>query len=191
MKKHLGDVEKGKILALWEAGRSYSAIAEALQIPRSTISSFISRYKERQSTERSLGSGRPSLLVPSVLKEIGTIHQESPKASAPEIRKVLQEKTNTLLAAETVRTGLKKLGVFAYSPLKRPVLTKNHKLSRFGLCTKWSYQPKEFWQSVIFSDECKFNLITSDGCVKVWREPDQALDPRFIKHTVKHGGGGV
>jgi hypothetical protein len=47
------------------------------------------------------------------------------------------------------------------------------------------------WERVIFSDESKFNLFGSDGLQYCWRKKGQALDPRYTKKQVKHGGGKV
>jgi DDE superfamily endonuclease len=47
------------------------------------------------------------------------------------------------------------------------------------------------WKRVIFSDESKFMLFKSDGRQWCWIKPGQALDPRFTKKTVKHGGGSL
>ena len=49
----------------------------------------------------------------------------------------------------------------------------------------------EDWKQVIFSDESKFMLFKSDGHQYCWMKPGQALDPRFTKKTIKHGGGNV
>ena len=34
-------------------------------------------------------------------------------------------------------------------------------------------------------------LFKSDGHQYCWMKPGQALDPRFTKKTIKHGGGNV
>lgn len=47
------------------------------------------------------------------------------------------------------------------------------------------------WKKVWFSDEARFQLFGSDGRRWVWRRPGMALDPRYTKKRVKHGGGHV
>ncbi|GFV48910.1 transposable element Tc1 transposase [Trichonephila clavipes] len=51
-------------------------------------------------------------------------------------------------------------------------------------------QDRNFWKSVIFLDESKFYIHGSDGHQKVWRKANAALEPKNIRGTVKHGGGG-
>jgi hypothetical protein len=70
-------------------------------------------------------------------------------------------------------------------------LSKKHRERRIEVCTKWVFKPDSFWDEVIFSDECKFNLFNADGNAKIWREPGKRLDSKYVNSTVKHGGGGL
>ena len=46
-----------------------------------------------------------------------------------------------------------------------------------------------FWESVIWSDESKFNLFASDGKMMVWRILREEFDPKCTVPTVKHSDG--
>ncbi|GFS60845.1 transposable element Tcb1 transposase [Trichonephila clavipes] len=46
----------------------------------------------------------------------------------------------------------------------------------------------EFWNTVIFPDESKFNIFGSDGRQYVCRKPNTELEKRHLTPTVKHGG---
>ena len=50
---------------------------------------------------------------------------------------------------------------------------------------------QNFWNTVIFSDESKFNISDSDGREKVWRKVNSEVDPQNMTGTVKHGGGSI
>ena len=52
-------------------------------------------------------------------------------------------------------------------------------------------KPLGFWETVVWSDESKFNPFGSDGKVMVWRTPKDEFDPKCTIPTVKHGGGSV
>jgi Transposase len=137
------------------------------------------------------GSGRPSLVNKSDLEIIREIHKKNPKISAPKLNNIFREKTNCTISDETMRKNLVYLGFGAFYIAKKPLLSKRNKNLRIEICTKWSFKPDSFWDEVIFSDECKFNLFNSDGRIKVWRERGKRLDPKYINSTVKHGNGGV
>ena len=46
-----------------------------------------------------------------------------------------------------------------------------------------------FCKNVIFTDKSKFNIFGSDGSVR--RKPNQEMDSKHLRPTVKHGGGHV
>lgn len=48
-----------------------------------------------------------------------------------------------------------------------------------------------YWDNVIFADECKFTIFTSDGHQSVCRKKNTELQPRHLIPTVKYGGGNV
>lgn len=49
----------------------------------------------------------------------------------------------------------------------------------------------DVWESIIFTDESKYNLFEADGNYRVWRfSGNPTLDHHF-RHTVKFGGGSV
>jgi len=48
-----------------------------------------------------------------------------------------------------------------------------------------------FWNMIVWRDECKFNVFGSDGKPYVRRSPNKQLDPKYTKKTVKHGGASI
>ncbi|GFX08012.1 transposable element Tc1 transposase [Trichonephila clavipes] len=51
--------------------------------------------------------------------------------------------------------------------------------------------PQQFWNEVIFRDESKFNIFSSDGRRMVSRKPNTSQHPKHTTPIVKHGGGSV
>ncbi|GBN92153.1 hypothetical protein AVEN_22965-1 [Araneus ventricosus] len=49
--------------------------------------------------------------------------------------------------------------------------------------------PLEFWNSVLFVDESKYNVFGSDGKQMVWRKPNSELEMKILTPSVIHGGG--
>ncbi|GFX73675.1 uncharacterized protein TNCV_4289911 [Trichonephila clavipes] len=74
---------------------------------------------------------------------------------------------------------------------RKPFVSKvNHK-KRIDFAKENEKQDRNFWNSVIFSDESKFNIHGSDGHQKVWRKANAALEPKKMRGTVRHGGSSV
>ncbi|GFX48987.1 transposable element Tcb2 transposase [Trichonephila clavipes] len=71
---------------------------------------------------------------------------------------------------------------------RKPFVRKvNHKKKKY-FAKENEKQDRNFWNSVFFSDESKFNINGSDGHQKVWRK---ALEPKNMRGTVKHGGSSI
>ena len=51
-----------------------------------------------------------------------------------------------------------------------------------------SAKPLNFWDTVLWSNESKFNLFGSDGKVMVWRSKKEEFDAKCTVSTVKYGG---
>ena len=56
---------------------------------------------------------------------------------------------------------------------------------------EWSNWTNKMWEKIIFSDETKINLFSSDGRIKVWRKSKKRLSLENCVPTVKFFGGSV
>ena len=91
----------------------------------------------------------------------------------------------------TVRNTLREQGLSAYRKQSVPLLTWRHIHCHLDWARAHQSWSMEQWRRVIFSDKSKFNLFGSDGLQYCWRRRGEALDPRYTKKKVKHGGGKV
>ena len=103
----------------------------------------------------------------------------------------MEENYGKKLSITTIKKYLNSLNIYAFSPIKKPILSKLNIGKRKELCNKWVFKNNNFWNKVIFSDECKLNLFNSDTDQFVWREPNKRLDPKHIEGTFKFGKGSV
>ncbi|GFY19421.1 probable RNA-directed DNA polymerase from transposon X-element [Trichonephila clavipes] len=72
---------------------------------------------------------------------------------------------------------------------RKSFVSKVNRKKRIDFAIENEKQDRNFWNSVIFSDENKFNSHGSDGHQKVWKKANAALEPKNMRGTVKHGGG--
>ncbi len=49
----------------------------------------------------------------------------------------------------------------------------------------------DYWNHVLWSDETKINVFSSDGVKHVWRQPGDEYKDKCDLPTVKHSGGSV
>ena len=52
-------------------------------------------------------------------------------------------------------------------------------------------KPKKWWKQVIWSDEKKIELMNSRRRVIVYRRPGQRYQLKYVKPSIKHGGGSI
>ncbi|CAJ0850466.1 10267_t:CDS:2 [Entrophospora sp. SA101] len=84
--RELTDFERGAIYGLWKGKRhTIREIAEALEIPKSTISDNITRYKNSSFTTKPR-TGRPQILDERDKREIVKIVKKKRKLAVEEIK---------------------------------------------------------------------------------------------------------
>ncbi|GFS92904.1 transposable element Tc1 transposase [Trichonephila clavipes] len=107
------------------------------------------------------------------------IHQVKidPKISAPKISASTSNTLGRSVSAETVRKVLK-AGYNGRVARKKPLIGKRNRVKRLKFAKEHILKPQQFWNEVIFSDECKFNIFGSDGRRMVWRKPNTSYSPK-------------
>lgn len=111
--------------------------------------------------------------------------------SFKKIAENIENTSGTNVSPITVRNRIRAAGFNGRVARKKPFLSKQHKMRRLDFAKKYVSMPIKYWKRVLWSDESKFNLKTSDGAQKVWRKPGEAFSLSCVRGTVKHGGGNV
>ena len=85
--------------------------------------------------------------------------------------KYLKNVHDISVTKETIRLVLRREGLRSYKRALKPRLTSIHKKNRRAFARAMEPVDQETWNSMIFTDECKYNLYEADGNIKVWRFP--------------------
>ncbi|GFS70981.1 transposable element Tcb2 transposase [Trichonephila clavipes] len=94
------------------------------------------------------------------------------------------------VSSRTIRRRLAEGHLGSRRPLRVLPLTPTHRHLRLEwCCTRGNWIAAE-WNQIIFSDESKFNLISDDNHVRVWRPREERLNPAFAlqRHTTPTAG---
>ncbi|KAI4293360.1 hypothetical protein PAPHI01_2634 [Pancytospora philotis] len=182
---------RGKILAFSEAGFGQAEIARRLGISQSTVSRCIQRHASDSPDTYSKSSGRPTMISTAIETAIMRQNKACPTLSLRKHAVKLANEHGVDISYNTVRNVLNGNAIAAYSPAKKPALTARHIANRFTAAQDWLGFTERELQSIVFSDESKFNLLQSDGKVSVWRGPCSRYDRKHIVETKKFGGGSV
>jgi transposase len=178
-------------VTFFEEGFSQRKISEKTSIPRSTVQRILRNYLTHNTLMRLKGSGRKKSLNEEDREILKKKVNENGMISAKKLAIEIAKKTKKIISGRTVHNELKNMGFISAIPRKLPLLSSKNIYNRFELCKIWSSWTLKIWNKILFSDETKINLFSSDGRVKVWRKPKSALDNKNILPTTKHGNGGL
>ena len=74
-------------------------------------------------------------------------------------------------------------------PQKKSLISKKNKIKLLNFVREHVNKSPEFWQSILWGDESKFNIFGCDGRGTVWGSEWEAWRTEYSRLTVKHGGG--
>lgn len=135
--------------------------------------------------------GHPKLLSArnerKILKEI----RENPHLSAQKLKDKLRGSLCNNVSNETLSRVQRSNNFNGRVARKKPLISEINRNKRLSFVNEHKNKGFDFWKSVIFSDETKYNIFGSDGRRMVWRKPNESLNIKNVKPTVKHGGGSV
>jgi transposase len=191
MAAQLNNITRSQIFILLKLNYTTREVATIFGVSHSTVIRTKQKY-EKYHTFDHLGSNRQSsVLSKEILSIIRKENAKNPKESLRKLKDIIFNKTRIQISHMTIKNSLNSMNIYAFPPVKKPLLSSKNIESRYQLSTNWLNLGIEKIKTIIFSDESKFNLFYSDGKPSVWREPGTSLDSNNINHTVKHGGGSV
>lgn len=182
---------KNLIIKHHNEGKSIRKVAELIDRSPATVQKILKKYEIFGTLDNMARSGRPRTFTEQESRLIIRKVKKNPKISAPKLQTEIGEEMGKQCNAETIRRALHKAGYNANAIRKKPYVSKVNRQKRLEFAKGHTQCEMAFWNSVIFSDESKFNIHGSDGRDKVWRKPNTQLDPMNMAGTVKHGGGSV
>ena len=124
--KELSNSQKALIVKLWKDGESFRNISSNLNIPFSTVSSFIARFKRRNTVENKKEQVLARKISPRLSRKLGRLINQNQMVTREELREDLRSSgcsiTKRTISNEMLRNGLK-----SRWPKKTPLLLKRHR----------------------------------------------------------------
>lgn len=182
---------KKSIINLHSKKHSIRKIADELRISKSTVGRVIKHFKATNTISPRKKNGRPRKTSTREDRVIRKIALKDRFQTAASIARKVGTSHDIEVSRKTVSRRLNEIGLFARSPVKKPLISNKNKKLRLSFAQTHVLWTEEQWQNVFFSDESKFNLFGSDGNNFVRRFSGERLDKKCTKKTVKFGGGSV
>lgn len=191
MAKHLKEYQCAQIISLLDEGFDIDYISTKFDIHRTTVMRIKKRFDETNDFSHRGGNGRPSKNSLALSGLIKGINKKEPKNSLRKIAKAIEKRSNVSISHASIRNYLNDMNKFAYSAINKPRLSKRNIKLRFELSRTILKTNFEQIKNIIFSDESKFEVFSTNRSTCVWREPGRGLEEQFLNHTVKYGGASV
>ena len=188
--KELSNSQKALIVKLWKDGEIYRNIPSNLNIPFTTISSFIAMFKRYNTVENKKRTGAPGKISPRLSRKLGRLINHNPMVMHEELQEDLLSSgcsvTKWIISNEMLRNGLK-----SWRPKKTPLLLKWHKDARLKFVRHNKEKEHSFWERVLWIEETKIELFGHNYQNHMGRKDGKAYSPKNMVPSVKFGGGSV
>jgi len=190
LKEYSNDFKEAVLEALKD-GRTQAEVARMFHVSPQLVSSWKNRFDRRKTVQNMARSGRPkktSQRIDNIIKKLSTsnVHR-----TATAIRDDLEVNYNIQVTVSTVKRRLTAVGLHGRRPAKKPLISAKNRIARVKFATEHALWTSEEWSKLLWSDESKFNLFSSDGIRYIRRPVNKRFDVRYQVPTVKHGGGSV
>ncbi|PIO75925.1 transposase [Teladorsagia circumcincta] len=179
------------IVNMKEAGMKGATIARILKIPERTVSSILSRFRERGTVANGPRSGRPRLTSIRQDRRIVRLSLADPSLTCVDIAAKFNASDGLNISRRTVGRRLSAIGLNGRRPAKKPLIRFKNRKARVEFARRHLHWTSSDCTKVLFSDESKFNLFGSDVLRYVRRPSRERFNPRYIKAIVKHNGSSV
>jgi transposase len=189
-KEHSNDL-RTLVIKHYLNGDSQREIAKKVLLSRPTVQSIIKKYKNTKCIGNLFGRGRKRKTTATTDRLIQRKLKLDRRKSARIITSEVEKDLGILISESTVKRRAHEVGLFGRVARKKPYVNKTNRLKRLKYAKEMLRKPLGFWDTIVWSDESKFNLFGSDGRIMVWRSRDEEFDPKCTVPTVKHGGGSV
>lgn len=185
----LSQDDRNRAVGMLQAGMLQTDVARHFGCHRNTISALWRRHQQLNNVGDRPRSGRPRITTHRQDRHIRLTHlrnrfqtSEFTARTIPGLRRI---------SGRTVRNRLRVHNIRPRRPAIRPVLLQRHRVARLA----WSRRHLRFrmqdWADVLFSDESRFHLDSSDGRQRVYRRTgERYADPCVVQRRA-FGGGSV
>ena len=189
-KEHSDDLHS-LVIRHFQNGDFQREIATKILLSWETMLDIINKYKRTKCIGNLFGRGLRRKTTTTIDRTIQHILKKDGRTSSEKVAAEIKKQLDILLSAQSVRKRAHEIGMFGRVALKKPYVNKVTRSTRFKFTKKMLQKPLDFWQTVIWSEESKFELFSSKGGVMVWRTPKETFDPQCMVPATKHCGDSV
>lgn len=185
--KQISQQRRSDIIQDHQNGITKKDIAKKYALSISTVSRTISRYKNTGSNDDKPRSGRPR--VSSIRQDRAILREikKNPCLTATQLVENLFVVSSKRVSVCTVRRRLYEKNFHGRRPRKVPGLSKKNIKKRYKFALEHKNKDLDYWKSIIWSDEARFDTRNDNSRRFRWREPNKELQRNLLCHSFKSG----
>ena len=176
-KEHNNDL-RNLVIQHYQNGDSQREIAAKALLPRTIVQYMIEKYKSTKCIGNLFGRGRRRKTTATTDRFIQRKVKLDRRKYASAVKVEIENELEIPLHVDTIRNRAHEARLFGRVARKKPYMNKINRGKWLKFAKEMLEKLSSFWESVIWSDESKFNLFGSDGKVMVWRTPREEFDPK-------------
>ena len=171
---------KELIVSRSQSVQNKAELSRLLNIPRTTITSVLSKYRRTGTVETLTGSGRKKSFTNRNRNALKRLVKSNRLLSLQNITSKLNECKTKTFSQKTVQRVLHSKGYKRRLAKKKVVVREANRKKR----VKWRKERRgrtadNYWKKLIFSDESQIVLGTNNR-VYIWRQDNEKYNPHLI-----------
>jgi transposase len=185
----LDENQRLRAIGILQAGLAQNVVARHFGSHRNTILSLWRRFRQYGSTRNHRRSGRPRVTSRRQDNHTRLVHLRNrfqtsnlTARSIPGLRPI---------SSRTVRNSIRKHNIRPRRPAIRPILLPRHRAARLSWCRRYLRFRIQDWANILFTDESRFHLDSSDGRSRVYRRVGERYTVACVIQRQSFGGGSV
>lgn len=183
----LSQFERGRIIGLLECGLSKAEVARRVRHSRCAVRYAWNKWKAENACDNLPRPGRPRLT--NDRDERMLVKCVRNNRFVP--YRILAANFAVKVSRVTFNRRALQFGYNSRRPLIRIPLSPSHRQSRLKWCKERINESQAYWNTIMFSDESRFNLDFHDGRVRVHRKISDRFNEECIAQHDRYGGGSV
>lgn len=204
--KSLSEDIRNSIISAHKRGLSGHKIAKNLSIPQGTVRNIISQFKKTGHIKIKVKSGRISKITKRDHRALRALIKHDRRISSRELASKWADAIGRPISKDTCLRNIKKLGYGFYKvglnkadnftlsnnanfwllqAKEKPLLSLKQKRARLLWVKEHQNWSERQWNSIIWSDESKFEVCVGDPRSRIMRLPEEAFHKDCLKRRVK------
>jgi transposase len=187
----LSNEQRARAIGQLEAGATAAHVASHFGVNEKTIRRLRVKFATHGTVADLPRSGRPRETTLRQDRHIQLTHLRNRFAAPNDTARNTPGRNRPRISARTIRRRLKAVGIRCRRPYRGARLTPNHRRLRVAWALRHRRWRLNQWRTALFTDECKFNVDSSDRRQNVYRRSGERFTDACVIENNRWGGPSV